>query len=369
MSGKRVIFCGGGTAGHLFPALAVAQKIRDKAPDTAITFVGGTRALEQRLMDHYQADFIPLKIEGLKGKGIKSLKSLFLLPFAFISSLAILIRKKPHLVIGVGGFSSGPIVLLASWCRIPTLILEQNLRPGFTNRMLIPWVKKGVAAFEESLPHFKKKGLFIGNPVREEFYAVQPKTHGEILTIFIFGGSQGSHILNRIVTEALPLLKPIQDRLSFIHQTGETDLSWVRERYAEAEFSNTIIEPFLFDMPEYFQRSDLIVCRAGATTIAELIAARRAAVLIPFAHAADNHQVLNARLLEKHLAAEVILEEVFTPSLYARKMHNFVSNIPTVSKMEKNLAALQTEKPADKISDLCFELMKKHRKEDHVGKT
>jgi len=367
MSGKRIIFSGGGTAGHLFPALAVARKIREAAPDTAITFVGGTRALEKRLMDHYQADFIPLNIEGLKGRGIKSLKSLLLLPFAFVNSLTILIRKRPHLVIGVGGFSSGPIVLLASWLRIPTLIMEQNLHPGFTNRMLIPWVKQAVVAFEESLVHFKRKARFIGNPVREEFYSISPKTHGEILTVFIFGGSQGSRILNRVATDALPMLESVRERLQFIHQTGESDLSWVRERYADAGFLDSVIEPFLFNMPEYFQRSDLIVCRAGATTIAELIAARRAAILIPFALAADNHQVLNARELEKHAAAEVILEEEFTPSLYARKMHYFVSNIPAVSKMEENLAALQPEKPAEKISDLCFELMKMRPKEDLIG--
>lgn len=367
MSGKRVLFSGGGTAGHLFPALAVAQKIREAAPDTAVTFVGGTRALEQRLMDHYQADFIPLKIEGLKGKGLKSLKSLILLPFAFFSSLAILIRKRPHLVVGVGGFSSGPIVLLAAWCRIPTLILEQNLRPGFTNRMLIPWIKQAVVAFEESLPHFKNKGRFIGNPVREEFYSIKPKTHGETLTVTIFGGSQGSHLLNRIVAEALPLLKPIQDRLSFIHQTGENDLQWVRGRYAEAGFPNAVIESFLFDMPEIYQRSDLILCRAGATTIAELIAARRAAVLIPFAQAADNHQAINARMLEQHHAAEVILEDEFTPALFARRMHYFISNPSAVSKMEDNLAALQTDGSAEKISDLCFDLMKKRRKENRVG--
>jgi UDP-N-acetylglucosamine--N-acetylmuramyl-(pentapeptide) pyrophosphoryl-undecaprenol N-acetylglucosamine transferase len=190
---KEIIISGGGTAGHIHPALAVGKKLMEKDPGCSLTFVGSTRLLEKRIMAHYKAHFIPLHIEGIKGRGIKILRSLLLLPWSFLKSSMVLLRTKPDLVIGVGGYSSGPIVLLASWFRIPTLIMEQNILPGLTNRVLRRWVKTAVVSFEKSLPYFKGKGVFIGNPVREEFYKLTPKERNGWLTLLIFGGSQGSH--------------------------------------------------------------------------------------------------------------------------------------------------------------------------------
>ena len=207
MTHKEVIISGGGTAGHLYPALAVGQKLKEQDPDLHLTFVGSSRSLERNIMKQYRANFIPLRIEGIKRKGLRIIKSLFLLPLSFFKSLAILIRMKPNLVIGVGGYSSGPIVLLASWMKIPTLILEQNLYPGFTNRLLLPWVKRAVVSFRNSLSSFKGKGIFIGNPVREEFYNLAPKQRSSKLTLLIFGGSQGSHFLNKAIVLTLPLIK------------------------------------------------------------------------------------------------------------------------------------------------------------------
>jgi UDP-N-acetylglucosamine--N-acetylmuramyl-(pentapeptide) pyrophosphoryl-undecaprenol N-acetylglucosamine transferase len=359
MKGEKIIISGGGTAGHIHPALAVGRKIKERAPDCTLTFVGSTRHLEKRIMAHYNAHFIPLNIEGIKGRGFKIFKSLLLLPLSFLKSLVILIRIKPDLVIGVGGYSSGPIVLLASWLRIPTLIMEQNIRPGLTNRLLRHWVRKAVVSFEQSLPHFKGKGIFIGNPVREEFYTLAPKERNGWLTLLIFGGSQGSHFLNEGVVRTLPLLKAEKDHLKIFHQTGEKDWAWVEESYKKEGYAEVKVAPYFKDMAGFFQKSDLIISRAGATTIAELIASQKVALLVPFSQAADNHQFLNAKELEKIKGAEVITESEFSPAVLSQKIIAYIENKQKINEMEKNLAPLKTEKVADRIADLCFELMEK----------
>jgi len=360
MKERKIIICGGGTGGHLYPALAIGEKLKERASHLKLTFVGSSRAVEKTIMERQGVDFIPLKIEGLKGKGLKSIKSLLLLPFSFAKSLTILFRLKPNLVIGVGGYSSGPIVLLASWMRIPTLILEQNLYPGLTNRLLIPWVKKAVVSFQNSLLYFKGKGIFIGNPVRQEFYSLPPKERNCKLTLLIFGGSQGSHFLNKEIVASLPFLKKEKKNLRIFHQTGKKDLEWVKNGYAKHHFNEVVIAPYFFDMASYFKKSDLIISRAGATTIAELIASQKASLLIPFSQASDNHQVLNARELENISGAKVLLEEEFTPEDFAEKIFFFLKNRENISQMEKNLASLKKEKVAENIAALCFELMEIH---------
>lgn len=357
MKQKRLIISGGGTAGHLYPGLVVSEKLIEKNPNIQITFVGGSRRLEKKIMDHHGAHFIPLKIEGLKGKGIKIFKSLLILPFAFMKSLFLLIRIKPHLVIGLGGYSSGPIVLLASLMRTPTLILEQNIIPGFTNRTLIPRIKKAVVAFEGSLPHFKGKGVFLGNPARSEFYSLHPKKRNSKLTLLIFGGSQGSHFLNTNIIHTLPLLKDRINELYIYHQTGNHDLEGVRQAYSKNGFHDVEVASYFYDMPNYFQKSDLIVSRAGATTLAELIASHKAALLIPFAKATDNHQVHNALELKKVEGAEIILESEFTPEYFAKTIIKFINNKDKLDLMEKNLISLKKENAAENISQLCWDLM------------
>ncbi len=357
MNQKRLIISGGGTAGHLYPGLVVSEKLKEKNPDIQITFVGGNRRLEKNIMDHYGVHFIPLKIEGLKGKGTKIFKSLLILPFAFLKSLFLLIRIKPHLVIGLGGYSSGPIVLLASLMRKPTLILEQNVFPGFTNRTLVPRIQKAVVAFEGSLPYFKGKGVFLGNPARPEFYSFHPKKRNSKLSLLIFGGSQGSHFLNTNISSALPLLKDKKNELHIYHQTGNDDLEYVRQAYSKNGIQDVEVAPYFYDMPNYFQKSDLIISRAGATTLAELIASHKAALLIPFAKATDNHQVQNALELKKVGGAEIILESEFTPEYFAKTIFAFMDNKDNLDRMEKNLAKLKNENSAENISKLCWDLM------------
>jgi len=356
---KKIIISGGGTAGHIHPALAVGKKLMEKDPGCSLTFVGSTRLLEKRIMAHYKAHFIPLHIEGIKGRGIKVLRSLFLLPWSFLKSAMVLLRIKPDLVIGVGGYSSGPIVLLASWFRIPTLIMEQNILPGLTNRVLRRWVNAAVVSFEKSLPHFKGKGVFIGNPVREEFYNLTPKERNGWLTLLIFGGSQGSHFLNENIVKMLPLLKEKKEQLKIFHQTGEKDWKWVEESYKQEGFREAVVAPYFDKMADYFQRSDLIISRAGASTIAELIAAQKASLLVPFSQASDNHQLHNANELAKINGAEVITEEEFNAPVIAKKICAYSQDKQKITEMEKNLVSLKVKDAADRIANLCLELMGK----------
>jgi UDP-N-acetylglucosamine--N-acetylmuramyl-(pentapeptide) pyrophosphoryl-undecaprenol N-acetylglucosamine transferase len=361
MSGNQVIISGGGTGGHLFPALVLGAKLQEKNPRIEVTFVGSRRPVEQSLMARHKVRFVPMRIEGLKGRGPRSVKALALIPGAVLKAFRLLVRLKPRLVVGVGSYSAGPVVLLASRMRIPTVILEQNVRPGLTNRMLIPWVRKAVVAFDSSLPYFRGKGVALGNPVREEFYALGPRLPDGRLSLLIFGGSQGSRFLNQAAARTLPLLQAVRDRLTIFHQTGERDLEWVRESYAESGFGEAHIAPFFYDMPEFFKKSDLVLGRSGATTCAELIASRKASILVPFARAADNHQALNAEVLKKAGGAEVILEREGTPQRLAEKILFYLDHPERLALMERNLTALQKPDAADRIAELCLAMMEERR--------
>ncbi len=357
MRERRVIISGGGTGGHLYPALVVGRKLQEMDAAVRLIYVGTHRDVEKKIMEEHGVRFIPMRIEGLKGRGLRSLRSLALLPLSFAHSLSILARTRPGLVVGVGGYSSGPIVLLASWFGIPTLIMEQNVRPGFTNRLLARRVRKAVVAFESSLPFFRGKGVCLGNPVREEFYALAPKPRAERLSLLVFGGSQGSRVLNRSVTAALPLLHPVRDRLRITHQTGVADLDWVVSKYRDADFDAGGVAAYISDMAGAFGRADLVVSRAGATTLAEIIAARKAALLVPFAGASEDHQTQNAAELERAGGAEVMPEARLTPEALAGRFRHYLEHPAELDAMEKCLAALRIENPAAKIAGLCLSLM------------
>jgi UDP-N-acetylglucosamine--N-acetylmuramyl-(pentapeptide) pyrophosphoryl-undecaprenol N-acetylglucosamine transferase len=357
MRKRGVIISGGGTGGHLYPALVVGRKLLDLAPDVKLTYVGTRRDVEGRIMAEHGVRFIPMRIEGLKGRGVKSLRGVLLLPLAFAHSLGLLVRTRPALVVGVGGYSSGPIVLLASWLRIPTVILEQNARPGFTNRLLLRFARKAVAAFPSTLPAFKGKGVVLGNPVREEFYSLPAKRRTGMLDVLVFGGSQGSRFLNDRVIAALPLLAAAKGRLRIAHQTGPADLERVRSAYAANGFDETEVAPYFPGMASYFGRADLVVCRAGATTLAELIAARKASVLVPFAGASEDHQTANARELEAVGGARLLPEREATAEAQAALILRFLAHPEELDAMERNVARLQAEDPAGRIAGLCLSLM------------
>jgi UDP-N-acetylglucosamine--N-acetylmuramyl-(pentapeptide) pyrophosphoryl-undecaprenol N-acetylglucosamine transferase len=349
MTPKRVVISGGGTGGHLYPALVLGRKLREKVPGLELTFVGGGRDAERvilarELFAGEGVQYVPMRIEGL-------------LPGAFLKSLGLLVRLKPRLVVGVGGYSSGPVVLLAAWMATPTLIMEQNVRPGFTNRMLVRWVNRAAVAFEASLPYFRGKGVHLGNPVRPEFAALRPRESDGRLSLLVFGGSQGSRVLNRAMTAALPLLAEKRDRLTIIHQTGPADLAEVRDAYAAQGLDRAEIAAFLHDMPARFGAADLVLCRAGATSCAELIAARKASILVPFAQAADDHQTANAAALRDAGGADLIPEGELTPGRLAAAVLEFLARPERLALMARSLEPLRKDAAADDIAGLCLELM------------
>jgi UDP-N-acetylglucosamine--N-acetylmuramyl-(pentapeptide) pyrophosphoryl-undecaprenol N-acetylglucosamine transferase len=353
-----IIISGGGTGGHLYPALAVGTKLIERRPDIRLIYVGSRRSVEKRIMGGRGIRFLALPVEGLKGRGLGALRSLALLPWALVLSLGLMLRTRPALVIGVGGYSSGPVVLAAWMARVPSLILEQNARPGFTNRLLRPFARKAVAAFPGTLEAFGGKGLVLGNPVRDEFYGIGPKPASEIFTLLVMGGSQGSHVLNAAMVGTLPLLAADKGRLEIYHQTGRAEYESVRQAYAREGFGRAVVAPFFDRMAEVLSRADLCLCRAGATTIAELIAARRAAILVPFARAAENHQLLNARELEKLGAAEVVTEAELGPAVLAARLRSFLEDRGRAGRLAERLEPLRTEGAADRIVDLVLGMMK-----------
>ena len=357
MKFRDVIISGGGTGGHLYPALVVGRKLLELRPELRLTYAGTHRRVEKRIMQEHRVRFMPMRIEGLMGRGLRSVRGLFILPLSFVQSLVLLIRTKPGLVVGVGGYSSGPLVLLASWLGFPTLILEQNARPGFTNRLLARWARKAVVSFPATLPYFKGKGVLFGNPVRENFYTLPPKKRTGGLSVLVFGGSQGSHFLNETITAALPLLAPKKDRLQIAHQTGPQELEAVAAAYRSSGFGTGEVAAYFPDMAGYFGRADLVICRAGATTLAELIAARKAAILVPFAGASEDHQTLNARQLEAVGGAEVIPEDQAAPEILASRILHYLDRTEELDAMERKLAALRPEDPAGRIAGLCLSLM------------
>jgi UDP-N-acetylglucosamine--N-acetylmuramyl-(pentapeptide) pyrophosphoryl-undecaprenol N-acetylglucosamine transferase len=315
MTPLRVVIAGGGTGGHLYPGIAVAREILRRAPDAQVTFAGTARGIEARVVPREGFALDLLRSAGLKGTSPLALaRGLALLPLGGADAWRILSRRSPHLVIGVGGYSSGPVVLLAAVRRIPTLLLEQNAVPGLTNRLLARVVSAAAVTFEPTVTFFGRRGFVTGNPVRPEFIEretnASPRAAGPP-RVLIFGGSQGAHAINMAMVEAAPRLAAHPGGLAITHQTGERDLALVRDAYSRARL-DARVEPFLFDMDREIQAADLIVCRAGATTIAEVTAAGRAAVLIPLPTAADDHQRKNADVLARAGAAEVLEQKDLT---------------------------------------------------------
>jgi UDP-N-acetylglucosamine--N-acetylmuramyl-(pentapeptide) pyrophosphoryl-undecaprenol N-acetylglucosamine transferase len=322
MTALRVVIAGGGTGGHLYPGIAVARELVRRQPDATVTFAGTERGLEARVIprEGFALDF--LHSAGLKGTSPAALaKGLALLPLSAIDALRILSRRRPDVVIGVGGYSSGPVVAAAIPRRIPTLLLEQNAVPGLTNRMLAPLVSAAAVTFDSTVKYFGRRGFVAGNPVRSEFFDAapdQPRPADAPARVLIFGGSQGAHAVNMAMVEAAPRLAAARG-VDITHQTGERDVDVVRRAYADAGLAARV-EPFLFNMDREMKNADLIVCRAGATTIAEFTAAGRAAVLIPLPTAADDHQRKNAEVLVKAGAAEMIEQKNLTGAVLADRV-------------------------------------------------
>ena len=303
----RAILAGGGTGGHVIPALAIAHELQ-KTYAAELLFLGTARGIENRLVPAAGFSLRLIEVGALNRVSLATrLKTFLGLPRAVWAARKMLSEFLPDVVIGVGGYASGPAMLAAIRQRIPTLAFEPNVVPGFANRVVARWVSAAAVHFEETAKYFHHAEV-TGVPVRQAFFDIAgKKTSSERPTLLVFGGSQGAHAINQAVIQCLPELMKQAPGIDIIHQTGERDYNDAQAAYQRAGASAEVF-PFINDMPAFFARADLVLCRSGASTVAEIAAAGKPAIFVPFPRAADDHQRVNAQALERAGAA-VVLEE------------------------------------------------------------
>jgi UDP-N-acetylglucosamine--N-acetylmuramyl-(pentapeptide) pyrophosphoryl-undecaprenol N-acetylglucosamine transferase len=315
----KMLLAGGGTGGHLFPAVALAQRLLEKTPESEVLFVGTERGIESRILPELGLPLATIDIAGFAGKGIGG--KLALVPRLFKSvyqSLHILDRFRPQVVVGVGGYASGPLLLAARLKGYPVLIHEQNAWPGLTNRLLARWAERICLSFAEADRAFHHGATVLtGNPLRRGMEDCPPISPDNPL-LLVFGGSRGARAINEAMVRALPLLEEFRGRLGILHQTGAEDVEWTREEYRQAGWDPNGVVPFINDMADAYARAHLVLCRAGATTVAELTACGRPAIMVPYPHAAGDHQSANARALAHRGAALMLPQSELTAENIAR---------------------------------------------------
>jgi UDP-N-acetylglucosamine--N-acetylmuramyl-(pentapeptide) pyrophosphoryl-undecaprenol N-acetylglucosamine transferase len=358
---KYVVIAGGGTGGHLFPGIALAKSLKRYDMSTQITFVGTQQGIESKVLPKEGFKLKTILSGGLLGKkGASRWISWSKLPIGMAQSMAFLIKKRPNLVVGVGGYVSGPLVFSAWVVRIPILIHEQNSVPGVTNRLLGKIADKVAVSFGMSKKYFpEEKVAETGNMIREEMTRPreeQINVHQGKTRVLILGGSQGAHSINMAMLDALDKLSHVKDQIEIIHQTGEKDEALAQEKYKEKGFAAEA-HAFIDDIGEQYQKASLVICRAGATTLAEVTACGKVSVLIPFPYAAHNHQEHNARAVEAENAGEVILDKDINGDLIAESILEAMDNPEKMKEMEDNSYRIGRREATEEVMQLCLELM------------
>ena len=354
----KIIIAGGGTGGHLYPGIALAKGIQERFPGSIVQFVGTQKGIESKIVPNEGFPLKTIRVEGWVGRSfLNRLKALLKIPQSLIQSFRILRAFDPDLVIGVGGYASGPLLLSAILTRRKTVILEQNVIPGLTNHFLGNWVCQIFGSFEGSRPYFPaSRFCFSGNPVRKEILSLSSRPDREPATVLVFGGSQGAHAINAAVVDALDILRRDGAReIRWIHQTGAADAEWVRAEYRKRNIQAEV-EPFIFDMARAYAESDLTVCRAGATTLAELSAFGMPAILIPYPRAAHRHQEKNALHLKGAGAAEVINPDQATGPVLADRIRELLESKEKRARMSAAMASLGRRDATEQIIDRCLSL-------------
>ncbi len=358
----KVLIAAGGTGGHIYPGIAVANEIMRRDLDSEVLFVGTSRGLEKRIVPENGYQLSLITSTGLKNVGfVGKIKGLGVLPISFIEAARLLWEFKPDVVVGAGGYVSGPVLLVSSVLRFPTLVMDSNALPGFTNRKLARFIDKAALTFDEAVPYFGEKGVVTGNPVREEFFDVPEKARGRKMNILVFGGSQGARAVNNAMMNALPLLESRADKFRIVHQTGEADFEKTREMYERSRISDHEVRPFISDIFVEFGKADLVVCRAGATTCAELGAAGKASIMVPLPTAADDHQRKNAEAFERAGAAKMLLQADLSGESLSQMIVELAESPETISKMESAARKLGRSDAASVTVDLIEDLAGKQR--------
>ncbi|WP_051327143.1 undecaprenyldiphospho-muramoylpentapeptide beta-N-acetylglucosaminyltransferase [Desulfatibacillum aliphaticivorans] len=351
----KMIIAGGGTGGHLYPGIAVAEALKSLAPNADILFVGSQKPFEKQAVDKAGYTHKAISVEGLKGRGLLlKIRSLFKLAVSMVTALALIIRFRPAMILGVGGYASAPCMLAGLMLFKKTGIQEQNLMPGMVNRWLGKIAGRAYVSFEKSTEYFKPgKAKVFGNPIRGSLLAetvqADPEAAEKPFTVLVLGGSQGAHAINQAVIESLGELQNPEE-IGFIHQTGQQDLETTQKAY-ENWNGPSDVRAFFHDMGAQYKKADLVVCRAGASTVAEVTALGKACIFIPFPFAADNHQEYNARALEDVRAAEVILEDVLTGTLLAERIAFYKDHKARLMDMETAAKSLGKPRAAADIAE------------------
>ena len=347
----RVLIAGGGTGGHLYPGIALAEEIT--ATGGEVLFVGTARGLESKLVPEAGFALELMDVSGLKRTGVRGLvRGLALLPRAFARSRALLRGFRPDLVVGVGGYASGPLVFVAALSGYPTVIQEQNSRPGFTNRILGRLARRVFVAFSEARRSFSKRKLrLFGNPVRRRFLERVAAGEGAIPgaaprpapepSLLVLGGSQGSHAINEVASSMVQVLKARGILPRVVHQTGPGEIDRMVLYYAALGLSDRVeARAYIDDMPAALAGASLVIARAGALTLAELAIMGRPAVLIPLPTAADDHQTLNALEFQRAGAAVVVPQYGTTPPQFADVVQTLLADPARLAKMSEAMRAL-----------------------------
>jgi UDP-N-acetylglucosamine--N-acetylmuramyl-(pentapeptide) pyrophosphoryl-undecaprenol N-acetylglucosamine transferase len=352
----RVIFAGGGTGGHLFPGLAVARQFQERDRATEILFVGTEQGIEFRVLPKAGFRLETLPVKGLKGRGMRGvLDALYGVPVSVARSLAIIKKFRPDCVIGLGGYASGPVLLAAKLAGIRCAIMEQNLRPGFTNKILSRLVERVFTSYGQSAEYFPRARVVeTGNPVRWQNLPATPKR--DKFSLLIFGGSAGARRINFAVVDALRQLTDLQSKLFVVHQTGELDYAAIKEAYATLPF-DAEVTPFIDKMDEAYAQADLVLCRAGATTVAELTAFGKAAIVVPYPFAIYDHQRGNAQALQEQGAAEMILDQELSGQTLSERIRHHVSDRSRIERMSSAARAIGRPQAAARIVEECYALV------------
>ena len=352
----RVVIAGGGTGGHLYPGVAVARELLRRQPDAIVTFAGTARGIESRLVPREGFELDVIRSVGLKGRSIvNALRGLAIVPVSLVDAWALVSRRRPDVVVGVGGYSSGPVVLVAALRRIPTMLLEQNAVPGLTNRLLARVVRAAALTYGDVGNYFGRRGFVTGNPVRPEFFDSSIVDSASGRKVLILGGSQGAHAINVAMVAAAAELGRRHPGLEIIHQTGERDLADVREGYRRAGVAARA-ESFIDGVACEMKSADLVVCRAGATTLAELAALGRPALLVPFPKATDDHQTKNALVLADAGAAALLSENSLAQRL-ADMTSDLLTDDTRRASMSAAMKAFARPDAATRIVDRLTELV------------
>ncbi|MDM8524195.1 undecaprenyldiphospho-muramoylpentapeptide beta-N-acetylglucosaminyltransferase [Desulfococcaceae bacterium HSG8] len=356
---KHILIAGGGTGGHLFPGIAIAEAFMAKDPENRVLFVGTGKPFEVSVLSETGFQHESITAEGIKGRGLlNQLRSAFKIPKGIFESFQIIRRFRPDLVLGVGGYSAGPVAIAAWLLGIRIVLHEQNILPGITNRILSRFADRIYVSFPNTKARFNPKKLLVtGNPVRQDIRNPAPdfKLQTSNFNLLILGGSQGAHSINKAVTDALLHLKD-RERFFFVHQTGKQDMEAVEQGYREHGVSCKV-QSFFNDMARQYHEADMMICRAGATTVAEITAIGKGVIFIPYPFAADNHQVLNARTLADAGAAEMILEKDLDGAMLAERIKYYASAPDRLEAMASRAKSFGRPDAAEVIVEDCYKLL------------